>query len=79
MTESDIHSLIAYNTYYISTYLLQKCQDLGFIIHKYTYNGWLPVQTYVQEMHYFRLFLSVEIGSLYNGYSIQQNVTIIIL
>jgi len=23
------------------------------------------------------LFLSVEIGSLYNGYSIQQNVTII--
>jgi len=34
-------------------------------------------QTYMQEMHYFSSFISIENGKLYNGYSIQENVTLI--
>jgi len=50
--------------------------DMPFVIHKYTNYWWLHVQTYVKELHYFRSFTSVENGSFYNGYNIQQNVTL---
>jgi len=46
-------------------------------IYLYTNYCWLYVQTKVQEMQNFQLVLSIENGCLYNGYSIQQNVTVI--
>jgi len=48
-----------------------------FIINKYTNYCYKHVKTYVQEMHYFSSFISIENESLYNGYSIQENVTLI--
>jgi len=50
---------------------------MAFIINKYPYYCYKHVQTYVQEMHDFPSFISIENESLYSGCSIQENVTLI--
>jgi len=50
---------------------------MAFIINKYTNYCYKHVQTYVQEMHYFPSFISIENESLYSDCSIQENVILI--
>jgi len=45
---------------------------MAIIINKYNNYCKLHVQSYVQEMHNFSTFISIENESLYNVYSIQE-------